>query len=180
MKNITKLFFMGATTLMMATSCKKEDDKNTTPTPSANAGLTSCSVNGKAWTSGKTGTYTGLDSFPGCEAYMSGDTMTFVSTNFSDTSVVLAQLTLTPGRTGTYTGTTSTEGGMFYLPKFDETSLFQAFLMYTTSYTFTITKWDNTTKKFSGTFNFNMVSNTGGSGFNITNGKFEDVKYFIN
>lgn len=179
MKNITKLFFIGATALLMTTSCKKEDDKNPTPTPSANAGLTTCSVNGKTWTSGKTGTYTGLDSFPGCEAYMSGDTMTFVSTNFSDTSVVLAQLTLTPGRVGTYKGTTSFEGGMFYLPKFDETALFQAFLMYTTSYNFTITKWDNDTKKFSGSFNFNMVSNTGGAGFNVTNGKIEDVKYFI-
>ncbi|MBM3399803.1 MAG: hypothetical protein FJY15_04475 [Bacteroidetes bacterium] len=179
MKNITKLFFLGATALLMTTSCKKEDDKNTTPTPSANAGLTTCSVNGKTWTSGKTGTYTGLDSFPGSEAYMSGDTMTFVSTNFSDTSVVLAQLTLTPGRVGTYKGTTSFEGGMFYLPKFDETALFQAFLMYTTSYNFTITKWDNDTKKFSGSFNFNMVSNTGGAGFNVTNGKIEDVKYFI-
>ena len=179
MKNITKLFFLGATALLMTTSCKKEDDKNTTPTPSANAGLTTCSVNGKTWTSGKTGTYTGLDSFPGSEAYMSGDTMTFVSTNFSDTSVVLAQLTLTPGRVGTYKGTTSFEGGMFYLPKFDETALFQAFLMYTTSYNFTITKWDNDTKKFSGSFNFNMVSNTGGASFNVTNGKIEDVKYFI-
>lgn len=179
MKNITKLFLMGAMALTMTTSCKKDDNKSTTPTPSANAGLTSCSVNGQSWISGKTGTYIGLDSVPGCEAHLSGDTMTFVASRFSDTAVVLAQITLTPGRIGTYSGTTSTEGGMFYLPKLDQTSLFQAFLMYTTSYSFTITKWDVATKKFSGTFNFNMVSNIGGTGYNVTNGKFEDVNYII-
>jgi hypothetical protein len=178
MKHITKLFFFSALALMMATSCKKDDNNNNT-TPNPNAGITSSSVNGKTWTSGKTGTYIGVDSIPGCEAYLTGDTMTFIATNFSDTSVVLAQLVLTSGRVGTYSGTTSTEGGMFYLSKFDETSLLQAFLMYTTSYNFTISKWDNASKKFSGTFNFNMVSNIGGPGFNVTNGKFDDVNYVI-
>ncbi len=178
MKHITKVFFLSAMALMMAASCKKDEDKKT-DTPSANVGLTSCSVNGKAWTSGKTGTTIGLDSMPGCEAYLNGDTMVFISTNFSDTSVVLAQLVLKQARVGTYSGTTSTEGGMFYLPKFDETSLFQAFLMYTTSYNFTISSWDSSKKKFSGTFNFNMVPNIGGAGFNVTNGKFEEVNYVI-
>ena len=178
MKHITKVFFLSAMALMMAASCKKDDDKKT-DTPSANAGLTSCIVNGQSWNSGKTGTYIGLDSLPGCEARLTGDTMTFVATRFSDTAVILAQLVLKPARVGTYTGTTSTEGGMFYLPKFDETSLFQAFLMYTTSYNCTISSWDSSKKKFSGTFNFNMVSNIGGSGFNVTNGKFEEVNYVI-
>lgn len=174
MRNITKLFFVSAMALMTVTSCKKEDDKNTTP--AANSGVTSCEVNGKSWTSGKTGTYLGADSLPGCEAVVVGDTMTFISTYFTDSSVILAQLVLKPGRTGVYAGTTSTEGAMLYLPKLDQASIFQALLMYTTTYSMNITQWNASAETFSGTFNLNMVSNIGGSGYNITNGKFTDVK----
>jgi hypothetical protein len=178
MKNITKLFFVSALALMTVTSCKKEENNNNTPTPT-NSGIASCEVNGKSWTSGKTATYLGADSLPGCEAVIVGDTMTFISTNFTDSSVILAQLVLKPGRTGTYAGTTSAEGAMLYLPKFDQFSLLQAFLSYTTTYSMSITQWDAGSKTFSGTFNLNMVSNTGGSGYNITNGKFSDAKFSI-
>jgi hypothetical protein len=180
MKHITKLFFLSAMALMMAASCKKEDkNDNNTPAPSANAGITSASLNGKTWTSGKTGTTIGLDSIPGCEAYLNDDTLIFIATNYADTSIVLAQLTLTPGRTGTYTGTSSPSGFMIYLPKPDQDLIFTSFFLYTTSYSFTITKWDNSKNLFSGTFNFNMVSNTGGQGYNMTNGKFDDVQFFL-
>ncbi len=174
MKNITKLFFVSALALMTVTSCKKEENNNNTPT---NSGIASCEVNGKSWTSGKTGTYLGADSLPGCEAVVDGDTMTFLATSFLDSSVVLARLVLKPGRTGTYAGTASTEGIMLYLPKFDQNSLLQSILMYTTTYSMNITQWNEGAKTLSGTFNLNMVSNVGGSGYNITNGKFNDVKF---
>jgi hypothetical protein len=167
MKHITKLFFLSAMALMMASSCKKDDNNNNnSTTPTGNVGITSASLNGKSWTSGKTGTTIGLDSIPGCEAYLNGDTLIFIATNYADTSIVLAQLALTPGRTGTYTGP-------------DENLIFTSFFLYTTSYSFTINKWDSSKQLFSGTFNFNMVSNTGGQGYNMTNGKFDDVKYIL-
>ncbi|MFN5217169.1 MAG: hypothetical protein ACK5CL_00245 [Sphingomonadales bacterium] len=180
MKHITKLFFLSAMALMMASSCKKDDkNDNNTPAPTANAGITSASLNGKSWTSGKTGTTIGLDSIPGCEAYLNGDTLIFIATNYADTSIVLAQLVLTSGRTGTYTGTSSPSGFMIYLPSPDQNLIFTSFFLYTTSYSFTINKWDSSKQLFSGTFNFNMVSNTGGQGYNMTNGKFDDVNYFL-
>jgi hypothetical protein len=179
MRNITKLFFISAMALMTVTSCKKEDNNNNNTPANTNSGIASCEVNGKSWTSGKTGSYLGTDSLPGCEALLVGDTMTFIATNFTDSSVVLAQLVLKPARTGSYTGTTSTEGAMLYLPKLDQNSIFQAFLMYTTTYSMNITQWNEGTKTLSGTFNLNMVSNIGGAGYNITNGKFTDVKFSL-
>lgn len=174
MKNITRLFILSALALTMATSCKKEEEKPKSTTPTGTSEYTTCEVNGKSWTSGKTGTYSS-DSFPGCEAYINGDTMVFVATRFSDSTGILAQIILKPGRVGTYSGTSTFDQGMFYLTQLDETGLFQAFLMYTTTYSLNISNWDESKKKFSATFSLNMVSNAGGPGYNVTNGKATDV-----
>lgn len=179
MKNITKLFLIGAMALTTFSSCKKEkEDSPTTTTPAA-PGVTTCQVNGQTWTSDQAGKYSATDSLPGCEALLDGDTMTFISSRFSDNSAILAQLVLTPARVGTYSGTTTADGGMFYLSTFDETTLFQNFLLYTTSYSFTISEWNASTKKFSGTFNITMTSNTGGSNILVTNGKCTNVPYVL-
>jgi hypothetical protein len=179
MKNTTKVFLIAAMALTTFASCKdKKDDGPTTTNPAA-PGVTTCQVNGQTWTSDQAGKYSATDSLPGCEALLNGDTMTFISTRFSDNSAILAQLVLTPARVGTYSGSTSADAGMFYLSKFDETTLFQSFLLYTTSYSFTISDWNASAKKFSGTFNITMTSNTGGSNITVTNGKCTNVPYVL-
>jgi hypothetical protein len=181
MKLVSKVLLTGAIALLSLNSCKKEEEENKTVKPTT--GVMKLTLDGKEW---KSNPYNEFriedgDTIYGTEAIFEGDSLlSITAVRFSDSSAVIGQFLLTPGRTGTYTGTTTADYGFVHVAKADFISLLDALLSYTTTYTFTITKWDATSKKFSATYSFTMTSSGGGkSNKVVTNGEITDMPYTV-
>ena len=183
MKIIKNILLMTAVagTLFVA-SCTKEPVKTTTPTSAS--GVLNCKVNGTAWQSeaaskmyivdGDTSYGTGAEIVNG-ELSVQG-----IKIIGTDTSRVVMKLVLTPAKTGTYSGTFSLQAadGAVYLPKSDMSTLLAIFMGYTTTYSVTLTKVDQTNKLLSGVYTINMLAPAGQGlpDYKITEGTFNDVK----
>jgi hypothetical protein len=175
---VAALFF-GA---MFVQSCEKEP---TTTTPTETTGVVTMSVNSKSWTSNKNGEMliTGEDTLYGCEAVVEDGMLTLSATNFKDSSVVGFNFVLTAAVTGTYSGKAdfTADDYAIYAPKADVMTLLTLLMNYDITYSVTLTKVDKTTGLCSGYFSITQTDNasTGMGNFNITNGKFTDVKMTV-
>lgn len=179
MKLISKIFFTGAIALVALNACKKKDDP--APTPTKPKGVMTATINGSAWQSDPANKFIVIDgdTMYGADCYLEEDTLQVMAARFSDTSVILGQLVLTSGRTGTYSGTTTADVGLLFIKKFDLVGIFGALLGYTSTYNMTISSWDATNKKFSGTYSITMTNNTPGQpNIEVKSGEFTDMPYY--
>jgi hypothetical protein len=171
--------FVGA---MFVQSCEKEP---TTTTPTETKGVVSMTVNGKSWTSNKNGEMlvNGEDTLYGVEAVLEDGIITLSATNFKDSSVVGFNFVLTPAVTGTYAGKAdfTADDYAIYAPKADVMTLLTLLMNYDIQYSVTLTKVDKVTGLCSGIFTITETDNagTGMGNFNITAGKFTDVKLTV-
>lgn len=167
-------------------ACKKKDD--TTPSSSTTSGTTtktgilSCKVDGKAWESDERSKQIKFaDSmYNSIGAAINGDTfslMAFKSVS-GDTSAILMNALLSSNRTGTYNMST-TDYNIYYFSSIDPLAIFAVFFGYTAQSSLTISKFDTSNKKVSGTFNTTMTSSSGGPTITVTDGTFTDVIFDI-
>ncbi|MBL7836872.1 MAG: hypothetical protein JNM67_05110 [Bacteroidetes bacterium] len=161
-------------------ACKKKDE--TTPTNNSNpkAGIVTCKVGGTVWESNSANTPVmfGDTTFGSVTATIEGDTFSLLAfrSKSADTSLIMMNLLMNTNRLGTYT-MTGNDYNIFYFPSTDPLAIFAILFDYTASSSCTITKWDATNKKVSGTFTTTMTSSSGGPTYTITEGSFIDVSY---
>ncbi len=176
-------------------SCKKDDKPTTTTTTETNNGVL-CKVDGTSWGADKSKTYTiDGESFEGVEIYYSDSAIEFNAVRIvgTDTSMIIGEIGgVPPTMLGTYnlSFANDAERSMIFIKKFLPTSfelnvLAAVFGYYgfntpgTQTGVFKVTKYDATTKKISGEFNFNQVSGPDAQPplptITITDGKFEDI-----
>lgn len=171
------VLFMALTLTLGA--CKKKEDPAPS-TPAAKTGILTCKVDGKSWESNTASQSVifGGDTMPGIGAYLEGDTLTMLAFRVAgtDTSMVAMSAVLSSSRLGSYT-LNSEDENIFYFSSINPLSMFATVLGYTPSSTLTITKYDATSKKFSGKFTCTMTSNSGGADIKVTDGEFTDVTF---
>ena len=167
-----------ATLAIGFSSCKKEEEKPSTSTPTAKTDVFTCKVNGTAWESdSRSKMVPFLDSMmPSVGPSVEGDTLSMMAfrTNSTDSTMILFNVLLKNPRVGTYT-MTGTDYNIYYFSGIDFMTFLNTFFGYSASSTLNITKFDATNKKISGTFNTTMTSSTGGPTMTITEGTFNDV-----
>lgn len=156
------------------TSCKKDEETPTQSQPKENQ--VSCSINGSAWASLPEGRSIKMgDSLvPAVSFSVEADTlsMTFVKVNGTDTNVITGVATLNTPRVGA-----CKDAMIFYFKNTDLATLYDVILNYQITSSVTITKFDATNKKISGTFNSSMKHKSGGTNYEITNGAFTDASF---
>lgn len=177
MKNTTKLLMLVAVSLTVLNACKKKEDKPVTPTKPT--GIMMAKLDGKAWQSDPESSFKIVDgdTLRGTMFQMSKDTLTMFATRLSDTSTIFGYFVLKQPRVGTYTGNGTVGGVMLYVKPFTLLNLLMSFQAYSFNYTLNITKFDDASRKISGTYTLNMTSNVGGPAINVTEGEFTDVVY---
>ena len=160
-----------------AAACKKDKTSTTNNSGGTATGIITCKVNGKDWKSGTKNDSIDVsgDTYYGIEAYMDADTMNIFGVNLTDQSAVILNLVLTSGRTGTYSGTTDMDFGAIYTPGLDLGSLLGVLLNSTITYSVNISKFDNVTRKVSGTFTITVTPTGSGTTYNVTSGAFTDI-----
>ncbi|MCC6818880.1 MAG: hypothetical protein IT245_08315 [Bacteroidia bacterium] len=177
--NYSGVLFMALTLTLGA--CKKTED----PAPSnttAKTGTVKCKVDGQAWESNTASQLVnfGDSMIPGVSAGLEGDTFSLMAfrSRSTDTSLILLNAVLSPSRLGTYTLNTE-EYSMFYFNSIDPLALFATLFGYTSSSTLTITKYDASSKKMSGTFTCTMTPSGGGTDIKLTEGEFTDLVFEV-
>jgi hypothetical protein len=167
---------------MFFQSCEKEP----AATPKPVTGIVTMDINGKGWTSNKSGEMLVVDedTLYGCDAVWDFGNLSLTATNFKDSSVFAVNLVLTPAETGTYTGKVdfTADDLVLYAPKTDVMTLLNLLMNYDITYSVTLTKVDKENGLCSGIFTVTQTDKaaSGMGNFSITNGKFTDVKMEVN
>lgn len=167
-----------ALTMTLGACKKKEDPAPSNPT--TKSGIFTCKVNGNAWESNAASTLVpfGDTTLPSISAELVGDTLSMIAfrTKSGDSSMLIFNVTLKSTRLGTYSMNGS-DNNIYYINTIDPLGMFAMLIGYTASSSLTITKWDATNKKISGTFTTTMTPTSGGTTYTITDGSFIDVSY---
>jgi hypothetical protein len=161
-------------------ACKKKDDSTPSNNSTTKTGVVTCKVGGNAWESNAANVLVPFadTTFPSVSAEIEGDTFSMLAfrTKSGDSSLIMMNLLMNTNRLGTYTMTGS-DYNVFYFPSIDPLALFAILFDYTATSTVTITKWDATNKKVSGTFSTTMTSSTSGPTYTVSEGSFIDIPY---
>lgn len=180
-KNLIYSIVLFATLAIGFSSCKDEETPPST-TPTAKTDVFTCKVNGTAWESNPRSTMVPfLDSMiPSVNASVQADTMSMMAfkTTATDSTMILFNVLLKTPRVGTYTMTGS-DYNIYYFGGIDFMTFLNTFFGYTSSSTLNITKFDESSKKISGTFSTTMTSTTGAPSVSVTEGTFTDVAYVL-
>ena len=167
-----------ALTMTLGACKKKEDPAPSNPT--TKSGIFTCKVNGNVWESNAASTLVpfGDTTMPSISAEIVGDTLSIIAfrTKSGDSSMLLFSATLKSTRLGTY-NMSGSDNNIFYINSIDPLAMFAILFGYTATSSLTITKWDATNKKMSGTFSSTMTPTSGGTTFTITDGSFIDVSF---
>jgi hypothetical protein len=176
-----------AGTLFVA-SCTKEPvtTTNTTPPTTTSTGVLKCNVNGTAWQSEAASKMyiSNGDTTYGTSAILKNGELTIKGTKIigSDTSTLGMILVLTPNKTGKYSGTFSPQAadGALYFPKSDMLTVITIGGTYNSTYSVTLTKVDEVKKLVSGVFTITQLApaGLGGADYKITDGTFDDIKFY--
>lgn len=162
--------------IFAAGACKKKET-----TPSKQAGIVYCKVNGKSWQSAPASTVY-IDKYKtshtGVEAFIKGDTVLSLQANYvngTDSSMVYMYFRLNNTKVGNYGGVTNAKYGCLYSDGIDIDHIFGAVFGFNIPWSVEITAYDKTNKKISGKFSLTMTPKTTGTTYTVTEGEFTDV-----
>ena len=172
MKNKSILILLAAV-VSLPFGCKK--DKKQTPAGNpTDYGKISFNINGTPWQSSPHGSRLMVDGdiYEGIACYIFSDTFILLGCNISDSSYAGIQMNkLKPGKIGVYEDSTMKDLDMIFIEKVANPTMDQ---VYVSEYIkIEITSWDPLAKRFSGTLQARLVSNT--KTINLTYGKLDNV-----
>lgn len=171
-----RYFLMYLALSLLCSACKKDK----TEEKLVQTGIVSFQVNGAPWNSNLRDKMVilGDDSLRhSVGAHMVGPDLTLIaiSTRYGDTSVLYIHSRLNSAGTGVYHMTGSTFNVYWLFGKYFMEQLPLYALAFNTRSTLSVTKFDPSGHKISGTFNTTHKSISGEDSVVLSNGKFEDV-----